>query len=214
MASPEVVPYSLSHQTSLRYRVIKRCFDIAGAAAGLVLVVPFFPLIALAVKLTSRGPIFYRWNVVGEGGRPFVGYKFRTMVVNADEMRDALSAHNERCGPAFKMKNDPRITSAGRFLRRFSIDELPQLMSILRGDMSFIGPRPLQVKEYQQCTAYQKQRNSIKPGAVSLWHVAGQPPAFDDWIENDLRYIANWSLLMDAQIFLKSIGYVLSAKNR
>jgi lipopolysaccharide/colanic/teichoic acid biosynthesis glycosyltransferase len=214
MTAPGAVQCGLDHQVTFRYKVVKRTFDMVGAAVGLVLTSPLLPLVALAVKLTSAGPVFYKWHVVGEGGRPFIGYKFRTMVVNADELRAALSWHNERRGPAFKMKNDPRITSAGKLLRRFSIDELPQLLSILKGDMSFIGPRPLQVHEYQQCTEYQRQRNSIKPGAVSLWHVSGQPPAFDDWVECDLRYIANWSLRLDSRIFFKSIAYVLGAKNR
>jgi lipopolysaccharide/colanic/teichoic acid biosynthesis glycosyltransferase len=136
------------------------------------------------------------------------------MVANADAIRATLNAHNERRGPAFKMTNDPRITAVGRFLRRFSIDELPQLVSIFKGDMSFIGPRPLQVHEWRNCTDYQKQRNNVKPGAVSLWHVSGQPPTFDEWVELDLQYIANWSLRLDFVIFIKSIGYVLRAKNQ
>jgi lipopolysaccharide/colanic/teichoic acid biosynthesis glycosyltransferase len=197
-----------------RYRVIKRGIDITGSVIGLLLAAPLCPFIAAAIKLTSAGPVFYRWRVVGEGGRPFLGYKVRTMVANADALRPQLNRYNERRGPAFKMRNDPRITPVGKFLRRFSIDELPQLVSILKGDMSFIGPRPLQVHEWQQCTVYQKRRNNIKPGAISLWHVSGQPPAFDDWIELDLRYIETWSLRLDLAIFLKSIGYILGAKNR
>jgi lipopolysaccharide/colanic/teichoic acid biosynthesis glycosyltransferase len=199
---------------SARYRVVKRGLDIAGSLFALVVAAPLYPLVAAAVKLTSAGPVFYKWNVVGERGRPFVGYKVRTMVADADAIRATLSAHNERRGPAFKMKNDPRITSVGRFLRRFSIDEAPQLISILKGDMSFIGPRPLQVHEWLLCTEYQNQRNNVKPGAVSLWHVSGQPPTFDEWVELDLAYIANWSLRLDFTILLNSIGYVLRARNQ
>ena len=185
-----------------------------GSAVGLMVSTPLYALMAVAVKLTSPGPIHYEWHVVGEYGRPFVGYKIRTMVVQADAMRAQLSQFNERKGPAFKMQNDPRITPIGRVLRRFSVDELPQLFSILKGDMSFVGPRPLQVHEFEHCTDYQKRRNTIKPGAVSLWHVAGQPPAFDDWIEMDLQYIENWSLRLDFVILLKTVSYVLGAKNR
>jgi lipopolysaccharide/colanic/teichoic acid biosynthesis glycosyltransferase len=213
-AASYVVDRPPAYLTSARYRVIKRGLDIVGAIFALILAAPLYPLVALAVKLTSAGPIFYRWNVVGEGGRLFVGYKVRTMVANADAIRATLDAHNERRGPAFKMRNDPRITRVGRFLRRFSIDELPQLVSVLSGDMSFIGPRPLQVHEWRQCTEYQKQRNNVRPGAVSLWHVSGQPPTFDEWVELDLEYIARWSLRLDLMIFLRSIGYVLRAKNQ
>jgi len=209
-----VVEQPPAYLTSVRYRVVKRALDIAGSAVALIPAVTLFPFVALLVKLTSAGPVFYRWNVVGESGRPFVGYKVRTMVANADALRATLNAHNERRGPAFKMKNDPRITPVGRFLRRFSIDELPQLVSILKGDMSFIGPRPLQVHEWRNCSEYQKQRNNVKPGAVSLWHVCGQPPIFDEWVDLDLEYIAKWSLRLDFVIFLKSIGYVVRAKNQ
>ena len=205
---------SPSYVTSVRYRVVKRSVDIAGSLFGLVITAPLYPLLAAAVKFTSAGPLFYRWDVVGEGGQPFIGYKVRTMVADADAIRATLNAHNERHGPAFKMKDDPRITSVGRFLRRFSLDEIPQLLSILKGQMSFIGPRPLQVHEWKLCSEYQKQRTKVKPGAVSLWHVSGQPPAFSDWIELDLEYIAQWSLGLDFKIFLKSIGYVLRAKNQ
>jgi len=200
--------------TSFRYRVVKRGVDIVGSSVGLLLTAPLYPFLAAAVKLTSPGPVFYRWHVVGKDGRPFKGYKIRTMVTNADELRRTLSAYNERRGPAFKMRGDPRVTRVGRFLRRFSIDEVPQLLSVLKGDMSLIGPRPLQVYEWEQCTAYQKQRANVRPGAISLWHVAGQPPAFDDWIEMDLEYIANWSLTMDATILVKTFGYVFGAKNQ
>jgi lipopolysaccharide/colanic/teichoic acid biosynthesis glycosyltransferase len=200
--------------TSLRYRVVKRILDVLISLIAFVAVAPLYPFIALAVKLTSPGPVFYRWNVVGVDGVPFVGYKIRTMVANADAIRATLDAHNERRGPAFKMKNDPRITTVGRFLRRLSIDETPQLLSILRGQMSLIGPRPLQVHEWRLCSDYQKQRNQVKPGAVSLWHVAGQPPTFDEWIELDLEYIANWSLRLDWSILLRTVGYVLRARNQ
>lgn len=207
-------PLEDAYVSSFRYRVVKRGLDIIGSSMGLLLTAPLFPLMALAVKVTSPGPVLYRWHVIGKGGRPFVGYKIRTMVIDADAQRAKLSAHNERRGPAFKMKNDPRITSAGRLLRRFSLDEIPQLISILKGDMSLIGPRPLQVHEWAQCNSYQKQRANVRPGAISLWHVSGQPPTFAEWVEMDLAYISNWSLSLDFSILYKSVGYVLGARNQ
>jgi lipopolysaccharide/colanic/teichoic acid biosynthesis glycosyltransferase len=200
--------------TSVRYRVVKRGLDLLISSVALVAVAPLYPFMALAVKLTSPGAVFYRWSVVGVDGTPFVGYKIRTMVADADAIRATLNAHNERRGPAFKMKNDPRITTVGRFLRRLSIDETPQLLSILKGDMSLVGPRPLQVHEWSLCSDYQKQRNQVKPGAVSLWHVDGQPPTFDEWMELDMKYIANWSLRLDCSILVKAAGYVLRARNQ
>lgn len=204
---------SKSYSNTFRYRVVKRGIDLALAVVGLFITLPLFPLIAIAIKLGSAGPAFYRWRVVGENGRSFVGYKFRTMVANADELRGGLSSSNERRGPAFKMKDDPRVTWIGRPLRRYSLDELPQLFSILKGDMSFVGPRPLQIHEWTQCNEYQRQRAKVRPGAISLWHVSGQPPTFDAWIALDLEYISRWSLVLDLSILGRSLGYVLSARN-
>lgn len=197
----------------LGYRYAKRGIDIVLSALALLITSPFYPIIALLIRLSSPGPIIFKWKVVGQFGKPFLGYKFRTMVQNAEALREELSAHNVRHGPAFKMKNDPRVTGVGRLLRRYSIDELPQLWSILKGDMSLVGPRPLQGHEWRQCTDHQKQRALVKPGAVSLWHVGGQPPRFDDWIELDLKYIANQSLLLDILILLKAVSYIISGKN-
>jgi len=170
-------------------------------------------LITLLVKLTSPGPIFFRWNVIGKGGQPFVGYKFRTMFDGAERIREQLREKNEMTGVFFKMQNDPRVTPIGRILRRFSLDELPQLWSVLKGDMSLVGPRPTQIFEYQQLKDWQKQRVKVKPGSVSLWIVSGKTTDFDLMVRLDLEYINNWSIWLDLKILLKAIPYVLLGKN-
>jgi lipopolysaccharide/colanic/teichoic acid biosynthesis glycosyltransferase len=170
-------------------------------------------IIAAVVKLTSPGPVFYVWHVVGKHGRPFVGYKFRTMVVGADRMKQSLLDKNEMTGPVFKIRDDPRITPVGRILRKFSLDELPQLWSILKGDMSLVGPRPplgYEVAHFQQ---WHLEKLCVRPGAFSLWHVRGKPKDFDAWVRLDLEYIHNWSLRMDFRILIEIIPYVLLGKN-
>ena len=167
---------------------IKRTLDVTVSATLLLLLAPVFLLVAIAVKLSSPGPIFYRWKVVGCGGRPFTGYKFRSMVVNADALRDELAARNEMTGPVFKIANDPRITKSGAWLRKYSLDELPQLYSVLKGDMGLVGPRPPLVTEFEQFSDYQKQKMAVKPGITCLWQVSGrnQISDFDEWVRLEL----------------------------
>lgn len=179
----------------------------------MVLFSPFFILVPILIKLTSSGPVFFRWNVVGQGGRPFTGYKFRSMFDGADRAREQLRQENEMTAVFFKMKNDPRVTPVGRRLRRFSLDELPQLWSVLGGDMSLVGPRPAQVFEHQQLNDWQKQRVRLKPGLVSLWIVSGKTRNLDEMARLDLDYIRNWSLWLDLEILLKALPYVFLGKN-
>lgn len=195
-------------------RCVKRAMDIFGASVCLVLFSPALIFIALAIKLTSRGPLLYRWPVVGLRGRPFNGYKFRTMVVGADQMKEQLSHQNAMTGPVFKLKDDPRVTRLGRVLRKFSLDELPQLWSVLKGDMSLVGPRPPLQTEYVQFTDWQKQKLLVKPGITCLWQVSGRNDIrdFDEWLRLDLAYIQNWSLWLDIKILLKTIPAVLRAR--
>lgn len=192
----------------------KRCIDVAGAGTGLVLLLPLFAVIALAIKASSRGPVLYPWRVVGAGGRPFVGYKFRTMISNADALKPPLLARNEMRGPAFKMRQDPRITPAGRFLRRYSLDELPQLWSVLKGDMSLVGPRPPFRHEFAAFTPDQREKLSVKPGMTCLWQISGRSHIndFDEWVQLDLEYIRNWSLLLDLQILVKTLPAVITRR--
>ncbi len=193
------------------YDLSKRWFDAGVSALLLALLSPLLLLIALAIKVTSAGPVFYRWQVVGRGGRPFTGYKFRTMVVNADALKAQLMAANEMSGPVFKIKRDPRITPIGRFLRKLSLDELPQLWSVLKGDMSLVGPRPPLRAEYMQFTPWQRTKLSVTPGITCLWQIGGRNrvSSFDEWVQLDLDYIARRSFWFDLWILLRTVPAVL-----
>ena len=195
---------------------IKRTLDVTVSAILLLLLAPVFLLLAIAVKLSPPGPIFYRWKVVGCGGRPFTGYKFRSMVVNADALRDELASRNEMTGPVFKIADDPRITKVGALLRKYSLDELPQLYSVLKGDMSLVGPRPPLVTEFEQFTEYQKQKVAVKPGITCLWQVSGrnQISDFDEWVRLDLEYISRWSLSLDLAILMRTVETVFSGSGK
>ena len=195
------------------YRVLKRALDVVLSGAGLLLLSPLLVLLGAAVKATSKGPVFYRWHVLGAQGRTFTGYKFRSMAENADALRQRLWGRNERNGPIFKVTHDPRVTPVGRFLRRFSLDELPQLWSVLKGDMSFVGPRPVFPSEWEHFEGWHRRKLSVKPGAVSLWHVRGRTKEFSECIRLDLDYIDNWSIWLDLKILPKAVCYVLSGKN-
>jgi len=192
---------------------VKRLLDVLVAGILLIALAPLFALIAVAIRLTTSGPILYRWPVLGEGGRPLRAYKFRTMIVGADALKLGLRERNEASGPVFKMRNDPRITPVGRVLRKFGLDELPQLWSVLRGEMSLVGPRPVLVSEWVQMNAWQRRKLSTKPGIVCLWHLRGQPRDFDEWVRLDLEYVDNWSLWLDLKLLFWTPFYVLSGKN-
>jgi len=194
----------------------KRAFDFVTSLFLLVLLSPFFLVLALLVKFSSPGPILYRWRVVGKGGHPFVSYKFRSMVVNADELKTELEAQNEMKGPVFKLTHDPRITSVGMWMRRYSLDELPQLYSVLKGDMSLVGPRPPLVTEYSRFSDYQKQKLAVKPGITCLWQVSGRNEVrdFDEWVRFDLEYVQNWSLTLDFKILFKTVHEVFSGSGK
>ncbi|MDR7540343.1 MAG: sugar transferase [Armatimonadota bacterium] len=187
--------------------------DVFVATLLLLLSSPFLLLAALAIKLTSPGPALYRWPVVGQGGRPLRAYKFRTMVVGADEMKRHLMDRNEATGPVFKMRDDPRVTPLGRFLRKYSLDELPQLWSVVKGDMSLVGPRPVLTYEWEQFEERHRRKLSTKPGMICLWHLRGQPRDFEEWVRLDLEYIDNWSLWLDLRILAGGILYLITGKN-
>jgi lipopolysaccharide/colanic/teichoic acid biosynthesis glycosyltransferase len=197
-------------------QAVKRAIDVLGAGSLLIVLSPLLLLLAIAVKLSSSGEILYRWRVVGQGGRPFLSFKFRSMVSNADELKDQLKSDNEMTGPVFKITNDPRITPTGKWMRRYSLDELPQLYSVLKGDMSLVGPRPPLVTEYQRFTEYQKQKLSVKPGITGLWQVNGRNRIhdFDEWVRLDLDYIRRWSLWLDTKILLRTVAAVFSGSGK
>jgi exopolysaccharide biosynthesis polyprenyl glycosylphosphotransferase len=189
---------------------LKRLTDIIGSAFGLVLLSPILGLIALAIRLDSPGPVFYRANRVGKKGRKFLCYKFRTMVANADEMKQQLRTLNERQGPFFKITADPRITRAGAFLRKYSLDELPQLWNVLKGEMSLVGPRPHPIDDYEQYTLEHLRRLDVTPGITCLWQVSARhDPSFDKALALDSQYIENWSYLLDLSILAKTVAVVL-----
>jgi lipopolysaccharide/colanic/teichoic acid biosynthesis glycosyltransferase len=192
-------------------RALKRRVDIAGAAIGLVLLAPLLAVIALLVVIDSGRPVFYPWRVVGRGGRYFTGYKFRTMVRDADARQGELAGRNEMTGPVFKMQADPRVTRIGRVLRRYSLDELPQLWSVLKGDMSLVGPRPPLQTEWIQFEPWQRRKLAVTPGITCFWQVSGRADIrdFDEWVRLDLRYIDEWSLRLDGAILLKTVAAVL-----
>jgi exopolysaccharide biosynthesis polyprenyl glycosylphosphotransferase len=192
---------------------VRRCADVMLALLLLVILSPVFALVALFVKLTSQGPVLFRQPRCGLHGRPFTFLKFRSMQLDAEELKSALAAFNEMDGPAFKMTNDPRVTPIGRFLRRTSLDELPQLWNILKGDMSFVGPRPAVIEEVRQYQPWQRRRLSMKPGLTCLWQVSGRNElTFEEWMRLDLEYIDNWSLWLDIKIALKTIPAVLRGR--
>ncbi len=190
--------------------VVKRVLDIVLSAVLLVLLSPIFIIAALAIKIGSPGPVFFSQQRLGLNKRLFELYKFRTMVVGADKMQKDLEDQNEADGPVFKIKEDPRITPTGRFLRISSIDELPQLYHVLKGDMSLVGPRPLPIRDYQEFDQrWFTRRFSIRPGITCLWQVNGRSKiSFSEWIELDLRYIDTWTLKLDLLILLKTIPAV------
>jgi lipopolysaccharide/colanic/teichoic acid biosynthesis glycosyltransferase len=194
----------------------KRILDIIVSSSLLLVLSPLFAIIAVAVKLTSRGPVFYRWRVVGKNGWPFTGYKFRSMCADADLLKEQLERLNEMCGPVFKLTNDPRVTKLGAWMRRHSVDELPQLYSVLKGDMSLVGPRPPLVTEYTRFNEFQKQKLVVKPGITCLWQINGRNEVkdLDEWVKLDLEYIRRWSPKLDLWILLKTAGEVFAGSGK
>jgi len=193
------------------YRYVKRYLDIALSCIMLLALSPLFIIIAFLVKITSQGPAFYAWNVIGRGGRPIRSYKFRTMVNHANTMKADLAQKNEMTGPVFKIKDDPRITRIGRILRKYSIDELPQLWSVLKGDMSLVGPRPAGPHEWEKYQPWQRRKLSVTPGMTCLWQVRGRNRIsdFDEWVRLDLEYIDHWSLWLDFKILVLTVVAVV-----
>ena len=195
---------------------LKRVLDIAISFVLLVLSALVFGIIAIIIKLDSHGPVFYRWKVLGLNKRPLTSYKFRTMVDNADDLKKELMAANEMNGAAFKMKDDPRITRIGIWLRKFSLDELPQLWSVFKGDLSLVGPRPPLQTEIEQFEGWHRRKLSVKPGITCLWQVDGRNEIYDfnDWMRLDMKYIDEWSLWLDVKILFKTAWVVLKGTGR
>ena len=192
---------------------VKQAMDSLGAMVLLLVLSPLMLAVALGIRLTSRGPVLFRQQRSGLNGRPFTMLKFRSMVTDAEQLRHELEALNEMSGPVFKVTDDPRITAFGRFLRKYSLDELPQLWNVLAGDMSLVGPRPLPVTEVQRFDdPAHRRRLSVKPGLTCLWQISGRSHVtdFQEWVKLDLQYIDNWSLWLDLSILLRTLPVVIS----
>ena len=191
----------------------KRLLDIVGASAGLLVASPILLLAAVAIRLDSPGPVFHRAVRVGRGGRKFQFLKLRSMRVGAEELRGLLLHLNQAQGPAFKLHDDPRVTRVGRILRKTSLDELPQLWHVLRGDMSLVGPRPPFPEEVERYEPWMLRRLSVRPGLTCLWQVSGRSDLpFDEWMRLDLEYVDRYSFPLDVSILLRTIPAVLSAR--
>lgn len=209
--------YLPDRAATLRWQMgqkIKRVIDVIGSLLLLTVLSPIFLLVAFLIKVTSPGPVLYEFRVLGKRARPIVAYKFRTMMVNADELKTSLLRFNQMSGPAFKMRHDPRVTMLGRFLRKYSIDELPQLWSVLIGDMSLVGPRPPFAEEFSEYKPWQWGKLSVTPGITCIWQVSGRSDItdFDEWAQLDLEYIRTWSLALDFKVLLQTIPAVLRGR--
>jgi exopolysaccharide biosynthesis polyprenyl glycosylphosphotransferase len=213
----DVVSDGYVHYVSVRHKpvqlAIKRVIDILASATALLLLSPLMIVVALIVKFTSRGPILFKQLRVGRNARPFNMLKFRSMIANAEELKAKLMQQNEQSGPVFKMSRDPRITPIGRFIRKYSIDELPQLINVLRGEMSLVGPRPPVPSEVAKYEAWQRRRLSVRPGLTCVWQVSGRNQiSFEEWMYLDMQYIDHWSLAQDVQLILKTVPVVLTGR--
>lgn len=205
---PTIVYRAVPEDQSLL--LVKSLVDRIGALFGLILAAPLMLVTAIAIKIESRGPVFFRQERSGLNGKTFQLFKFRTMCIDAEEKKDTLKAQNEMSGPVFKIARDPRITWIGRILRKFSIDEVPQFMNVLRGEMSLVGPRPPLPKEVAEYDPWQHRKLSVKPGVTCLWQVNGRNDIdFEEWMRLDLEYIDNWSLWLDAKILARTIPAVI-----
>ncbi len=199
------------HKTNL-YKGLKRAFDIVASSFALIVLSPVFLLTALAILLEDGGPVLFTQQRAGKDLKPFKIYKFRSMYKNAESQFQRMQQQNEQTGHAFKIKDDPRITHVGKFIRKYSIDELPQLLNIIKGDMSIVGPRPILVNQMEECNAYEKQRLIVKPGLTCYWQVSGRANIkWEQWVELDLKYIEDMSVATDLKLILKTIPVVFES---
>jgi exopolysaccharide biosynthesis polyprenyl glycosylphosphotransferase len=212
--SPSMPAFALKVVADDYRLIIKRIVDVLGSAAAIIVLAPLFIVLAIAIKATSRGPVFFVHERFGLNKRRFRLYKFRTMVAGAEALQAKLEEQNEARGPVFKIRRDPRVTTLGRFLRRTSLDELPQLWNVLRGDMSLVGPRPLPDRDVLRFSeAWLMRRFSVLPGLTGLWQISGRSDLpFDEWMRLDLEYIDKWSLRLDARILLRTLPAVIGGR--
>ena len=200
---------------SILYSVTKRLIDIVGSLCGIILLSPLFLIVAILIKLEDqKGKVFFAQERNGKYPKTFKMYKFRSMVHNAEELLKDLMDRNEQTGPVFKINDDPRITKVGKVIRKTSIDELPQLFNVLKGDMSLVGPRPPIPHEVDQYNSYQMQRLAVKPGLTCIWQVSGRNNiGFDEWVEMDIEYIKTRNLWLDIKLIFKTVGVLFGDDN-
>ena len=207
--------YRIEPKEGAVYLFFKRAMDIIGSLCGIILLSPLLIIVAIAIKVEDpKGRVFFSQQRCGKDNKLFPMYKFRSMVSNAEELLEELKAQNEMDGPVFKIKEDPRITKVGKFIRKTSIDELPQLFNVLMGDMSIVGPRPAITHEVAEYNDYQKQRLLVKPGLTCIWQVSGRNSiGFDEWVDMDLEYIEKRNLWMDIKLIFKTVGVLFGDEN-
>ena len=197
-----------------KYEFFKRLIDILCSMSALIVLAPILLVVSILIKIESKGPIIFSQERVGLNNKKFKMYKFRSMVVNAEAMKEKLEKQNERKGPMFKIKNDPRVTKIGRFMRRTSIDELPQLINILKGEMSIVGPRPSLPKEVIQFEPWMIERLKVKPGLTCYWQVQGRDDIeFEDWMKLDVKYVKDRNFILDIKLIFKTFFVFLGDKN-
>ncbi|EEH96849.1 sugar transferase [Clostridium tertium] len=198
----------------LIYNLSKRIIDIIGSLIGLILLSPILIIVGILIKFESKGPIVFTQKRVGKDGKEFDMYKLRSMVVNAEEIKEKLKEQNEMSGPMFKMKDDPRITKVGKFIRKTSIDELPQLVNILKGDMSLVGPRPSLPNEVKEFETWMLKRLNVKPGLTCYWQVMGRNNIdFEDWMKLDVKYVNERSFWLDIKLIFKTVFVLFGDRN-
>ena len=203
-----------NERSNTLYEVIKRIIDVVASFTGLILLSPLILIVSMLIKLESKGEVIFKQKRVGLNGKEFYMYKFRSMVINAEELKEQLESQNEMSGPMFKIKDDPRITNVGKFIRKTSIDELPQLINVIKGDMSLVGPRPSLPKEVKKFEQWMMERLEVKPGLTCIWQVSGRNNIdFEDWMKLDIKYVRERSLVLDFKLIFKTIFVLFGDKN-
>ncbi|WWU69123.1 sugar transferase [Clostridium baratii] len=199
---------------SIIYIFLKRLIDLFGSFIGLIVLSPIILVVSLLIKFESKGPVIFSQDRIGKDGKVFKMYKFRSMVVNAEDLKEKLKEQNEMSGPMFKMKEDPRVTKIGKFIRKTSIDELPQLINVLKGDMSLVGPRPSLPKEVEQFEDWMMERLEVKPGLTCYWQVSGRNNIdFEDWMKLDIKYVRERNTLTDIKLIFKTVFVLFGDEN-
>ena len=203
-----------NERSNILYEVIKRIIDIVASFIGLILLSPLMLIVSILIKLESKGEVIFKQKRVGLNGEEFEIYKFRSMVANAEELKEKLAEENEMSGPMFKMKDDPRITKVGKFIRKTSIDELPQLINVVKGEMSLVGPRPSLPKEVAKFEEWMNERLLVKPGLTCYWQVSGRNNIdFEDWMKLDIKYVRERNFWLDIKLILKTILVLFGDEN-